>query len=71
MRLNRHFTPDALALTISGWSRAEVEVAIERLIEMLDGQDAPVADLEPDSELEDGPGDGRIGDTQDAEIDSL
>ena len=59
---------DALTLTISGWSRVEIETAIERLIELLDSDDALSADLEPDAEscrL----GDGLPGDLTDAEAD--
>lgn len=55
MRLDQLVTPEALALTIGGWSRPEIETAIERLIEMLDGQDASLIDLEPEC-LEDSDG---------------
>ena len=48
MRLDQLVTPEALALTIGGWSRPEIETAIEQLIELLDDKDAPIADLEPE-----------------------
>ena len=48
MRLDQLVTPEALALTVGGWSRPEIETAIEQLIELLDGQDVSLVDLEPE-----------------------
>ena len=67
MRLGQLVTPEALTLTISGWSRVEIETAIERLIELLDSGDASSTDLEPDAET--CVGDGLPGDMSDAESD--
>ena len=67
MRLGQLVTPEALTLTIGGWSRVEIETAIERLIELLDSGDASSADLEPDAET--CIGYGLPGDVTDAETD--
>ncbi len=67
MRLGQLITPEALTLTISGWSRSEIETAIERLIELLDSDEASSVDLEPDAET--CMGDGLAGDMTDAEVD--
>ncbi|HTW29544.1 MAG TPA: hypothetical protein VME92_20635 [Acetobacteraceae bacterium] len=39
MRLDRFFTPEALALSVSTWSRPEIEAAIDTLIALLDTAD--------------------------------
>ena len=49
MRLDQFVTPEALAFTVEGWSRPEIETAIERLIDVLDGSDAHLADREPET----------------------
>ena len=48
VRLDQLVTHDALALTVGRWSRPKIETVIEHLIELLDGQDASVVDLEPE-----------------------
>ena len=55
MRLGQLITPEATTLTIGSWSRAEIETAIECLIELLDTDDASPADLEPEVEMVGGP----------------
>ncbi len=67
MRLGQLVTPEALTLTIGGWSRVEIETAIEHLIELLDASEASSVDLEPDAET--CVGDGLSGDMTDAEAD--
>lgn len=49
MRLDQFVTPEALAFTVAGWSRPEIEIAIDRLIDVLDGSDAHLADREPET----------------------
>lgn len=39
MRLDALCTPAAFGLTAAGWSRAQIETAIEWLIDLLDAQD--------------------------------
>ena len=67
MRLGQLVTPEALTLTIGGWSRSEIETAIEHLIQLLDASEASSVDLEPDAET--CVGDGLPGDMSDAESD--
>ena len=67
MRLGQLVTPEALTLTIGGWSRSEIETAIERLIELLNADEVSSVDLEPDAET--CMGDGLPGDMTDAEAD--
>jgi hypothetical protein len=65
MRIDGVMTPMSLTWTIAGWSRAEIETAIEQLISLLDATDAADDDREPDPE---GEVDSRLpGDPDDAE----
>ena len=52
MRLDALCTPAAFSLTAAGWSREQIEAAIEWLIQLLDEQDdgeaVPSAGIGPD-----------------------
>lgn len=45
MRLDSIFTPASLVLTVSRWPRAEIENAIEQLIEVLDAGDTLLVEM--------------------------
>lgn len=64
MRLDVLHSPASFPLTAAGWSRPQIEAAVEWLIALLDAQD-PDADLEPDPEGE--RDDGLVGEEDDAE----